>query len=573
MHFSFTLDAPGLAGARFMVERARLAASGDLETAFLENAGPLTRHTEAPAGRIAAALAAEPEAKVLVAIRNAKLVLDAALPARIANALAMLSRIDGPWSIAAAGGLTPDGARVCALYSAESPFLPIDGAPRPLTDPMPDLWIADADFLRSLIQRGRALPDTGLEIALALQGYLDGRVSVFAPELTAGIDGPLRSRDPVRLTRDLRDWFDGKLTEENVETLMGPVVINAMAGRPAPDHADSLTDAVDRVVLAHCPPLSLSIVTRTRFQRMHLLERLLASITRARPAEGEIEIVLTTDADQATCEAAMAHLGAAFVNLDLRLQVNPPQGHSRVTNLLGGLRAATKAHVAVMDDDDYVDLFAFDEMRRALFLGAQPLMVTGAQVHEEDWIETPSGRHLLVKSVERTAYPANGWREIFGGVNRLPVCALVMPRDCLTARLQVFDFAHDLSEDYALALAVLTDPALPPIAEIPGIFGHISLRPAEGQSIALEDRRPWCRDIALYLADLTRSTAIAGPGKWALLARAGSAGEAIDRQAIADLQRALAARERQIRLLTTENTRLRTEPTQLAPSPADEAAA
>ena len=560
MHVSFRLDAPGLTGARFLVERDRLTASGDLETAFFDRAGALRRHHDAPAGRIVVALAADPQAEMVVVVRNPRLVLDADLPNRIAAALERLAPINGAWAVAGAGGLTPAGGRVCALYSAETPFLPSVPSPKPLTDPMPDLWIADAGYLRGLTRQGRALPVTGLEAALALQGYLDGRVSVFVPELVAGIDGPLRSRDPVRLTCALRDWFDGAVEEASVETLLGPVTLAAPPRPDRPEQPRPLAEAIERVVRAHCAPLSLSIVTRTRFRRLHLLERLLTSITRARPDDGEIEIVLSTDTEEAVHAPAMDHLRAAFVNLDLRLQVNPAEGHSRVTNLVGGLRAASKTHVAVMDDDDYVDLFAFDEMRPALFLGARPLMVTGAQVHEEDWVETPSGRHQLVNSTERTAYPATGWRDMFGGVNRLPVCAMIAPRDRLLARLDAFEFRHDLSEDYALALTLLTDPDLPEIAEIPGTFGHISLRPTEGQSIAMEDRRPWCRDIALYLSDLTRNARVAGAGTWALLTRGGDVAGTVDRQAIADLQRSLATQERRLRLLAAENARLREGP-------------
>ena len=390
------------------------------------------------------------------------------------------------------------------------------------------------------------------------------------PALTAGIDGALRPRDPVKLNLDLQDWFAGTLPGAEIPTLMGPVAIGRATAKPedpfAPIARRDLNEAIDGVVENHCDPLSLSIVTRTRFTRPHLLERLLTSITRARRDGAEIEVVLSSDAPREACEAALADLKTKFVNLTLRLQHNPAPvysdgGHSRVTNLLAGLRAATGTHVAIMDDDDYVDLFAFGEMQRALFLGARPLMVTGSAVHGEEWTETPSGRHVLTRSTERMTYPARGWREMFGGVNCLPVCALVMPRTGLIARLDAFAFEHDLSEDYTLFLLLLTDPALPAIVELPGAFGHISLRAQDRHSITMEDRRPWVRDIALYLADLTRSAAVAGPGQWALLTQNETGRDAvtaaIDTKTIAELRAGLAGRERQLRLLQSEIIRLR----------------
>jgi len=570
MHFSFRIDAPGLERTAFLFERATLDASGDLETAFLDHAGPLTRHRGTALGHLAAALADDPGIEVLAVSRNPALVLDPGLPTRIAAALEMLAPLTGRWSLAAAGGLTPSGRRICALYSSETPFIPIHATPQPLTDPLPDLYLINAAWLRILLTRNRALPDTGFEIVIATQGYLDGRAALYAPALTAGIDGALRPRDPVKLRLDLQDWFAEVLAGEEISTLMGPVAIERPAAGPsakpndprAPTARHDLAEAIDRVVEHHCQPLSLSIVTRTRFTRPHLLERLLTSITRARRDGVEIEVVLSSDAPLETCETALAELKAKFVNLTLRLRHNPAEGHSRVTNLLAGLRAAAGTHVAIMDDDDYVDLFAFEEMQRALFLGARPLMVTGSAVHDEEWTETPSGRHILTRSTERMTYPASGWREMFGGVNRLPVCALVMPREQLLARLDTFAFEHDLSEDYTLFLLVLTDPALPEIIELPGIFGHISLRPGDGHSITMEDRRPWVRDIALYLADLTRAAAVAGPGQWALLTQIGAgrdtAGATLDAKTITELRAALTGRDRQLRLMKREIARLRT---------------
>lgn len=559
MHFSFRLDAPGLGRTQFLLQRPALGANGDLETGFLAGAGPVSRHRTA-FGPLVAALATEADTDSLVIIRNPDLVLDPGLPGRIAAALAALAPLDGRWSLAAAGGLTPSGARVCALYSSATPFLPTPGGPKPLLDPLPDLVLANAEWLRRLAGAGPALPDSGFEIVLAIQGYLDGRVAVFLPQLAAGVDGALRPRDLGKLRLDLRDWFAEDLPGHEIPTLMGPVRIEP----PRPPQDDprppaarrDLTEAIDAAIAPHCTPLALSIVTRTRFTRPHLLDRLLTSITRARRDADQIEVVLSSDADLARCQAALADLRRKFVNLDLRLRHNAVAGHSRVTNLLAGLRAARHDHVAVMDDDDYVDLFAFEEMGKALFLGARPLMATGAVVHDEDWTGTPSGRHVLTRSTERSRYPANGWRDMFGGVNRLPVCALVMPRATLLARLEAFDFRHDLSEDYALWLLLLTDPALPEIVELPGAFGHISLRAGEAHSVTMEDRRPWVRDIALYLADLAASPAVAGPGQWAQLAGL-QAARAIDTATLAAMREAADRRDRDLRLLRQELAHLR----------------
>jgi hypothetical protein len=553
MLHSFRIDAPGLAGITFIIERPMLESSGGPESAFLEAAGPVARHPGS-LGRTLQRLAAERGTRILAVIRNAKLVLDEGLAARIAAARERLDALEGRWSVAAAGGLAAGGGVVSALYSSATPHLPLHPDPAPLVDLLPDLWLADAAWLRA-VGADAPLPEAALETALVTEGYLEGRAALYLPELVAGIDGGLRPREPLAERQALAQHFAGRLAGEDIATLAGPAAIPP--GGEAASGAGLLAEAVEHTIAALCDPLSLSIVTRTRFDRPHLVERLLASITRARPERGQIEVVLSSDAPPEICEAAFAALSARFLNLSLRLQRNEPGRHSRVTNLIGGIRAAAGEYVAILDDDDHVDLAAFLRMERALFLGARPLIVADSEVHEEEWVTTPSGRHVLARSQPGTTYPAAGWRDMFGGVNRLPVCALMMPRERLLARLGAFEFRHDLSEDYALNLLMLTDPQLPPVVELGGTFGHISLRRGEGQSMTLSDRRPWVRDIALYLAELARAPGVARPGQWALLAGRKAAEAAQEGRRRAELEAALARCDRDLRLALREIACLR----------------
>ncbi len=518
MQLAFELD--GAEGCRVLVERSEAPGHDALDTAFWASAGPL-RRSNARSG-FSAMLAdclGDPAVRTIVGIRNAELVLDEGLTGRLRAALARLQGLGRPWSIGAAGGLAPNGVRACALYSAETPFLPVEPHPLPLLDPLPDLWIADVGFLRQLCRGGRALPECGLETVIALRGWLAGRVALSLPELVAGVNGPLRPRDIEKFAPALGDWLGPGQEGTVIDTLMGPVTVPGERSSD-PRRLDRTEDLGDRVTAAiadACEPLSLSIVTRTRFGRPHLLDRLLASISRARIDGQALEIVLSTDVDAREAERHLAAIRERFINLDVRLAVNREAGPSRVVNLTGGIRAARNDYVAVVDDDDYLDLFAFDMLARTRFLGARPLIVASTGLHDEEWTETQNGRHVLTRSEAREGWPADNWRSLFSGVNALPVCAMIMPRDRLLARLDAFALRHDLSEDYALWLLMLTDPALPPIVECAGPFAHVSVREGGDNSVTMTDRRPWVRDIALYLADLTGDPAVAGPGVWQML--------------------------------------------------------
>jgi len=210
MHYSFRIDAPGLERTAFLIERATLDACGDLETAFLDHAGPLTRHRGTALGPLAAALADDPGIEVLAVSRNPALVLDPGLPARIAAALEMLAPLAGRWSLAAAGGLTPAGGRVCALYSSATPFIPVHGSPQPLTDPLPDLYLIDAAWLRLVAARNCVLPDTGRQVPAHLRYWR------IAEALGQG--------DLHRESRAMIDKQDRSWVEERLEHGKGPLL-------------------------------------------------------------------------------------------------------------------------------------------------------------------------------------------------------------------------------------------------------------------------------------------------------------------------------------------------------------
>jgi hypothetical protein len=80
MYYSFKINAPGLENTAFLFERSTIDASGDLETAFLDNAGPLTRHRGNSIGQLAATLASDRSIEVLAVSRNQDLVPDPGLP-------------------------------------------------------------------------------------------------------------------------------------------------------------------------------------------------------------------------------------------------------------------------------------------------------------------------------------------------------------------------------------------------------------------------------------------------------------------------------------------------------------
>ncbi len=117
-------------------------------------------------------------------------------------------------------------------------------------------------------------------------------------------------------------------------------------------------------------------------------------------------------------------------------------------------------------------------------------------------------------------YPAAGYARMFDGVNQLPICAFLCPRQWLQDRVRSFPMQHDLSEDYTLYLLLLTAPDLPRLELHEEVFCIVSSRDDGSNTITMTDRRPWVRDITLFLHDLCVNERPAGVNLLQVIARA-----------------------------------------------------
>lgn len=567
-YYDFGLSSDALTGVRFLVYRDGLSTNGDVESGLLQGVVRLRRHDPIKrVGDVLSLVLKDPSIRSVVLIRNPAVVLDHNLPERVARALDEMPP-DDQWSVIGAGGLGSSERRHLAIYASDTPAIPDCSGLQPVLDIMPDVYLINAGFGRSVLPNCQSMPETALEPILVTEGYLQNRCAIFSPSLTVGIDGSLMARDINALRREINDHFGHTLEDQVIETLAGSIKVSSpvkLEVRPQEsavrcDNTD-LKDKIQKTLKRHSGPLTLSIVIRTRFDRNHLLRRLLASLSRNDRGTLEFEIVLSTDTETKFAKKCLAELQKDFCNLSIRLQQNQPAKHSRVINMICGLRAARNDYVMLIDDDDYVDLFALTALSDINFMGNMPLIIANSEVHDETWEETPSGRWVLTQNAWRKTYPATGWRNIFSGVNQLPVCAMIIPRHRLWARLDSFLFNHDLSEDYALFLLIFTDPQLPAIFELRDTFCHISLRGTEN-SVTMEDRRPWVSDITAFLSDLTLNSGVAGPGVWTLLTSSGARYDTVAlTQSIADLQSALEKSEFNAALLRQENKLLRNQQT------------
>lgn len=461
----------------------------------------------------------ESEALMVAVLGNPAIVFDAELVPRIERAVGSVADPDRV-AVVTGKGVDQWGNAFSGLYSSLEPHLPYCRSPIPVVDSASDLFLIARSHLDSLLSRDVYVPAPSLAGWAVLEGYLEGRVSFFSPHLAAGIYGRDMARDAEGHAGLIDALVGCRISALRLPSLGGVMELGKTppaAGLQRGWHLSppvSLEQAIRDAILPHCQRMSLSIVTRTQFRRPHLLRRLLTSISRWRNDQVDLEIVLSTDIDQATAGDEVSALRKDFPALHLSLAWNgarPEQ--SRIRNLLGGLEAAGNDYVAFVDDDDQLHFQILPLLALTRFMGAMPVVFVDTELRNENWVQGGNGRWVLESTSLHHHYSGSAWRTIFQGVNQLPICAAVMPRVWATEALRKFDFRHDYSEDFTMWLLLLQSPDLPLIVDLPKVFCVVSIRSDGTNTVTEQDRSRWVRDISLFLHDLHIAHPLHGEGR------------------------------------------------------------
>lgn len=284
-----------------------------------------------------------------------------------------------------------------------------------------------------------------------------------------------------------------------------------------PRRCELLREWVRDVTRALAPIHSLSFVVRSIFKRPFLLRRCLISIDYiGRSLDIPVEIVIATDIDPKKADDAISDLSADFPNLRfVRADGNSEPGHSRVRNLIAGIKATTGSRVAIIDDDDFYTPDAVGAF--TMSCRNDHLVLFDTQIVNEKWDNSgvKAQRELISYGYR---HEARGWIETVTGYNSIPLCGIIHPGNFARAVIEEYEFRFDYSEDFALHLMTFTHRLRPPMMVL-GVLGAFqSHRVGDDNVSTVEDRTPWVLDV--------------GNGTYQLLIERGYAFEVIGGEAI-----------------------------------------
>lgn len=255
-----------------------------------------------------------------------------------------------------------------------------------------------------------------------------------------------------------------------------------------------------RLAAVRRPP-TLTAVVRTEGTRPAMLRRCLASLATQSGDDGvQSVIVVGPDPDAALAATDVPdRLGVVAV------ATQPGTLPGRTAALLAGIAAASTDYVWFVDDDDHATPQAARRIRNAVPTEQRPIVVGATAAFEER-----DGAAAEVR-----AHNPYEWHRGLSGWNPLPNCAVVIPSDLARRRLAAVSLRHDLGEDFALQLALLTAPGSM-VAVAPRRIASVSVLPGEQNTITRRDRTGWQRNLAAFLDDLGTDAAASTHVLWRL---------------------------------------------------------
>ncbi len=397
------------------------------------------------------------------AIVDGALVMSRGFAEEAARAVADPALAGVPWAVLAGSGHGIDGRHHDNTAYLDIPALPIRGARRGLAAPAP---------APALVSLAAPLGGAADLAAAAAAGWEAGLGSFLSPHLRCAYPGARHDRPP--------------------------------GAAPALWPSTALTRRLDAV---RAPP-TITVVVRTALRRPQMLRRTFASLTAAGAPD---EVLLAGRVGAADLEAEAAALRRVHPELAIRaLHVPAGDEPPRTAAVTRAVAAAGCDYVWFVDDDDALAPGALRVARNAVHAADRPAVLGAAVEVREQWRD---GR--LVTADEVRTWDPGQWPRSFTGWNMLPFCSMVLPRDAAAERLAAVPLRHDLGEDFALLLLVLTAPGQA-VVTVPETLARVSIRAGGDNVVTAADREDWLRSATGFVSDLAADPQAGAEAPWAV---------------------------------------------------------
>jgi hypothetical protein len=246
----------------------------------------------------------------------------------------------------------------------------------------------------------------------------------------------------------------------------------------------------------------LYIVTRTQFDRSHLLERCLAEVDKAiaaAPDYIDVQHFLVSDKTVGGLPPHQADK-VTFVNLT-------PGRYSRTDLLIQSLINSDSDYIWFIDDDDWPDELALPILAPYLSGTGETLLVGNSVRYKEQW------GYRMTDQVQEKRLPASEITNMFAaGDNFVPLCSVIFPVKPMRERLETIEGRGDYYEDFFMLLLAMTAKGSE-LVTVNLDMANISIRDGEN-TVHEVDRENWDRSYSTFMAEFLANEGTINPALW-----------------------------------------------------------
>ena len=414
------------------------------------------------------------------------LIWDSTLLARVEREIDVVQALGIPWFCLTADGMDLKGGIFFSAHFDYEPTLTPSRGRLPIVQTVATLVVVKASSYRALGLKRPVRDDIASFLNdLIILAYARNLPSYFSSNLF-----PCVAEHRGLVYKPIEDQLvalnvSSYLEMQDVEMLFPPGVRR--------DHL--LRDWVDEAHTRGRADHRFSFVVRTLFKRKYLLERCLISIEYLRSSLGfKAEVVLATDVDTKQFDAFLRGLRSNFPKLDFVVaDGRAERGHSRVRNLIAGVKASTGDRVCIIDDDDYYTPQAVKFFDQATIFGVEEIILFDTQVLVEHWDHGGVKPHREIVAY-RDLFAARDWNRTLNATNSIPFCGAIHPGNFVRQVIGAYVFDFDYSEDFLFHIQCFTHPTRPTIRVEDGIGAYQSHREKDDNVSMARDRRKWTTD-------------------------------------------------------------------------------
>jgi hypothetical protein len=372
----------------------------------------------------------------------------------------------------------------------------------PVVSSNPELIVIDLELLREFFPNGfMGFLDADFHLWFCLELAVKSLNVVASPLMSAFMpNGNRRKQLGAQPSSELLDYVAERANVKSFETFQGKYSIPFNPGFDLLSAPPSLETLFLGPTRSYNKPPSLTVITRTQFERVSELKRCLDSVMSFASHYGEHLVNRLLVSDSPYPQNFNLPQGFQFV------QATVPQGKDSRFMLVGeAVSSVSSDYYMFVDDDDWMFPNNASALRQMLDICPRDSVVFADSRHYIEDRDREDSIFVGNKLTNGRHFPGNRFMGSLAGVNNNPFCSVIFPRKTFEDLDSKVYSSVEYAEDYFLILKTLYQESVPFVFD--GQLVGISIRES-GNTVTEFGHPKWLRAKANVAYSLANTPAL-----------------------------------------------------------------